>query len=591
MLAERGDPSNNLPSSPTTIPGVTDPLLTNIDARLRNSNDNSFDLSEDQGISAELNWDLGETSLTVIGSFRNFVNTQVADADFTQFDLLIREQTYDQDEFTLEIRLNSNGGETFDWTVGTYLYSSDLEFVSPAFPGDDLRPALGPDIGGLLTLFEVGQVALGGNVPIDQIGNFYLAPGGLDISADARNKTDSYAFFGQATWHASDDLSLTLGLRYSKEEKDVDHLPRIFNPFAELTRTELARSFVSAAVFGQAPGSDPVANGAAVDAFLASPGGMGLLADPTISGTLDVVQQSLQTFFVPFAPFSAPYEDDNVSGTVSVNYDINDDVSIYARYARGYKGGGLNLDRGAAQAVPGVNVGDPNALVFEPEIVDSFETGIKSRLFDNSVTLNASVYYQELDNLQFQFFSNGTQLIVRNAAEVEATGLEVDLAWAPTDRWLISGGFVWQDITYGKFLDGPANTQARLAGMIDGSTDISGQDVANAPEISVSLLIGYHQSISDSVEFSASLNGVYRSDQFTDVSNDPSGENTLKQLNLVIAIGSIEGSWALEVWGKNLTDETFYRGGLGQAFLGPESTLYFGAEPPRTFGLTAKYNF
>ena len=581
-----------LPSRPIQVPGLANPELVDIGKRLINTPNLAADETEDEGISAELNWDFDATALTVIGSYRNFKNFQSADADFLPTSLIKhRDQFYDQDEATLEIRLDSTGAGALDWTVGTYLYYSDLAYDSPAPIGADFRPLLDALAPGLLAAFELGQLALGADgITPDRIGNFYYGPG-TTYSAGANNETESFAFFGQATWHATEALSVSLGLRYSNEQKEADYISDMHNPYAELDGNELLRGALASPIPGVGLALDPAAgaavNNATMDAFIATPTGAAVTA--ALQAALIPGFQGLQ-FFVPFAPFSADYDDDNISGTASVNYNVNDDVSVYARYTRGYKGGGMNLDRAAAGARPGINLGNPDAVQFDPETVDAFEVGIKSVLLDNSLSLNASLFYQTLEDFQFQFFT-GTALVIRNAAEVEAKGLELDLTYRPSDRWLISAGIAVQDVSYDTFPDGAANTQARLAGLVNGQVDMAGEDVRNAPNFSSTVLVGFRQPIGDTLEITANLNGVYRSSAFTDVSNDQSGKNNTKQLNLTLGIGSQTGTWVLEAWGKNLSNEKGFTGGIGQPLVGPGFTLLRAVEPPRTYGVTAKYNF
>jgi outer membrane receptor protein involved in Fe transport len=581
-----------LPSRPTTIPGLNNPERVDIGKRLINTPNLAADETEDEGISAELNWDIDVTTLTVIGSYRNFENFQSADADYLPTSLLkYRHQTYDQDEATLEIRLASDGTQTLDWTVGAYLYYSDLAYDSPLPIGEDLRTLLDAGAPGLLAAFELGQLALGADgITPDRIGNFYYGPDNTS-SAGADSETESFAFFGQVTWHATEDLSIDLGLRYSNEQKNADYIPDFNNPFSELDANELLRGALASPIPGVGLALDPAAgaaaNNAALDAFLATSTGAAVAA--ALQAGLIPGLQAAQ-FLVPFEPFSADYDDDNISGTASINYNVNDDVNVYARYTRGYKGGGLNLDRAAAAATPGINLGNPDTVQFDPETVDAFELGMKSRLLNDSLSVNAALYYQTLEDFQYQFF-DGTALLIRNAAEVESKGLELDVTYVPSYRWLFSAGIAVQDASYSKFPNGAANTQARLAGLANGQVDMSGQPVVHAPDFSSAFLVGFNQPIGDALEITANVNVVYRSDAFTDVSNDPSGKNDTKQLNLTLGIGSPTGAWALELWGKNLTDEGNFAGGISQALAGPGFTLLRAVEPPRTYGLTAKVNF
>ncbi|GAA6151467.1 TonB-dependent receptor [Pseudoteredinibacter isoporae] len=585
------------PINYSNLPGAT---IRDVFDRQFASDQPYIDKIDDKGISAELNWDLGETALTVIASSRNFENFQSLDADHNSADILSRIQTFDNDEKSLEIRLASTGSNTIDWTVGAYVFDQEIEYNSPLPFGADLRAYVNaltsldadPTNGAnLFTLAELGQAALG-NISPAQIGSLYFGADGKGGSGNDYS-AESFAFFGQATWNVNDDLSFTLGLRYSDEEKKADYIPDYNNPWSRINSQDLTNAYLAALAVqnGLFPLGTPtdVVNGtlAAIQAGAAAgdPGSAALVggAQQLAAGARGV------QLVVPYEPFTANYADDNISGTVSVNYQFNEDMSAYARFARGYKSGGLNLDRAGPSTTPDSQVvADPNVVVFQPELVDTFEVGFKSRLMDNRLQLNAAIFVQELEDYQFQSFTS-TGFVVRNAAKTEGTGLELDFAFKPSENWFISGGAVWQDVTYDEFPDGPITIAQTLAGQAANTNDLSGQRVVQSSDFSASLLVAYNQPITDDLEFNANVSGNYRSDYFRQSSNEPLSEQNVSLINATIGIGSQDGSWALELWGKNLTDDESYAS-FTSTFQ-TNSLSAFIQQAPRTYGLTAKYNF
>lgn len=596
-----------LPSSPYAYGGMpaSAGAIRDVFDRKYASNVPYIDKVDDQGISAQLDWDWGDTALTVIASSRNYENFQQLDADHSSADILTRIQTFDNDEKSLEIRWASTGSNTIDWTVGAFVFDQAIKYDSPLPFGAGLR-AYGDILsGGGIGAAEFGRDLLLGDAGPTATGNRFFGANGNGGSGNDYS-AESVALFGQATWNVNDDLSITMGLRYSDEKKKADYIPDYNNPWARLNSTDLRNSLLAAGLVqaGQlAPNaSTAVANGT-VDAVLAGAAGAAAAAAAGVpvpaeaaaaaaavnAATAGAAGLRALQLVVPYEPFSADYSDDNISGTISANYQISEDISTYARYARGYKSGGLNMDRAASGTTPESQVvTDPSVVIFEPEVVDTIEFGLKSRLLDNTLRFNAAVFFQELQDYQFQSFV-GTGFVVRNAAKTDGKGLEVDFAYKANENWLISGGATWQDITYDQFPDGPITVAQTVAGQASNTNDLSGQRVVASSDLSASILVAYNQPITDDLEFTAVVNGSYRSDFFRQSANEPLSEQNARILNASIGIGSQDGDWALELWGKNLTDDQVYAS-FSSTFQ-TNSLSAFIQQAPRTYGVTAKYNF
>lgn len=591
-----GPEFSRLPASPYPYSGLPNSSLRDVFDRKFTSNVPYKDKVDDWGISAELNWDLGDTALTIIASTRNYENFQQLDADHSSADLLTRVQTFDNDETSLEIRWASTGSNTIDWTVGAFVFDQEIKFNSPLPFGEDLRPYVNAltsldadptNAANLFTLAEVGQAALG-NISPDQIGSFYFGSDGKGGSGNDYS-AESIAFFGQATWNVNEDLSVTLGLRYSDEEKEADYIPDYYNPWSRINSEDMFNAYLAglAVQNGVFPIGTPID---VVNGTLAAIQGGAAAGDPGSQALVGGAQaltagaQGVQ-LVVPYEPFSSSYADDNISGTVSVNYQLNEDMSSYARFARGYKSGGLNLDRAGPSTTANNQVADPQAVIFQPELVDTLEVGFKSRLMDNRLNFNAAVFYQELEDYQFQSFI-GTGFVVRNAAKTDGKGLELDVAFKPNENWFISGGAVWQDVKYDEFPDGPNTIAQTVAGVPVNGNDLSGQRVVQSSDFSASLLVAYNQPISEDMEFTATVSGNYRSDFYRQSSNEPLSEQDVQLLNASIGIGAQDGAWSVELWGKNLTEDETYAS-FSSTFQTNNLSAFI-QQPPRTYGLTLK---
>ncbi len=152
------------------------------------------------GVSAELNWDLGDATLTSITSNRWWDWYPANDADGTGLPVItVGQQQNFQRQFSQEVRLGSDGENVVDWTIGGYYFWQIISGFGS---------------------FGYGSAAANWNLPAVPavVGNAAL--NGFTAASRSTPRTKSYAAFGQATWNISDQLKLTSGLRYTHEEKD-----------------------------------------------------------------------------------------------------------------------------------------------------------------------------------------------------------------------------------------------------------------------------------------------------------------------------------------------------------------------------------
>ncbi|MDH3305452.1 MAG: TonB-dependent receptor [Gammaproteobacteria bacterium] len=491
----------------------------------------------DGGISAELDHSFGATDLTVIAASRFFETWPRIDSDFQRMDLLSdRVQAQDLEESSFEIRLASAGGEAFDWIVGAYVFDQDIDATDDLILG-----AQGRAYGNALT-----QAATGGALSFPVLEAIFMLPPG-SIFADGtgtRNTFDysasGFAVFTQGTWHIDDQWSITGGLRYSDEEKDDTSVNTLATePFSQIP---LPAPFAGLAAFQVFPATDPYSNS---------------------------------------------FSDDNVSGTFNVSYAFNDDTSGYLRYATGFKSGGINLSRNAGASVPGDPTPNPANGIFQSETVDSLELGVKTSLADGRGILNVAIFSQTLEDFQANSF-DGLAFTVRNAAEVDGQGIEIDYVWSATDNLQFSGGLVWQDIEYASF-PGASATQAQSdAG--SNVQDLSGKTPNFVSDFLATGTITWTQPITGNINFVASTDYRYRSEYFTGQDLDPQTlQSDLFWVNAAIGIEQADGNWAVQAWVKNATDEEVYNIVFDSPF--QAGSFHAFIEDPRMAGVNAIFRF
>ncbi|MEN9855904.1 MAG: hypothetical protein RLZZ157_1030, partial [Pseudomonadota bacterium] len=221
---------------------------------------------------------------------------------------------------------------------------------------------------------------------------------------------------------------------------------------------------------------------------------------------------------------------------LTLDYKLSDNVLLYASGARGYKPGGYNTNEVNELAGQG----------YLPEFVTAYELGIKSRLFDQRLTVNADVYFNDYTDQQIGVQRNNvgaTGTIVAtagiiNAGSVEAKGFELDTNFIVNDRLELSLGYAYTDAVFKTYVGGPppGATAADFVacGVPNGQTssdqtradagnacaDFSGKDVGKSPKHAINASAFYKAPLGNSDNnWFVELSGQYRSKRFTDESN------------------------------------------------------------------------
>lgn len=534
------------------------------------SADDSF---RDGGLSAELNTALTDNvEMKAIAAYRFFDTQPFGDIDMRTADIWRGGRGQDIDEISLEISFSGTHGIA-DWTVGGFYFDQDIKGSGQFEWGEDAaayisqvgiaRILTDPEVVGagatVADMLGTGLIDVGGAAPGGAANPLNWSPTAGLAGTGAREAVDynseSAAIYGQVTFNLTDQFSWTIGGRYTDEKKKATYFTQADDPFSN-------RDLRAASLSG--------------------------------NDGLFWALRPLQVQ-IPSDPAADSFSDDDFSVTTSVNYEVSQDLSFFARFAQGYKAGGLNLN-----GTIGQQPGNPTPTFannqFESETSDSYEVGMKSFLFDRSLQLNATVFYQETKDFQTNSF-DGVAFTLRNAGEIRGTGLELDYSWMPTDHWTISGGVVWQDIEYEDFTNAAstiaqqeaAGLRARALGIVP-DQDLTGETPNFVSDVTWANSIAYNRPVADGLAFSAATNWRYRSGFTTGQDNDPlSKQDAFWTLNATIGIGALDDNWRFELWGRNLTNETV----LNIGFNTPAQTGSYSAfiEPPRMYGATLNYRF
>ncbi|MFK7955189.1 MAG: TonB-dependent receptor [Lysobacterales bacterium] len=438
---------------------------------------------EQWGFTAKLDYDLGDMTLTSITAYEDGERTAFGDIDggFGASFLPVEFPgpipfpsatggTAQTDQFTQEIRLASDSAEDFRWQAGFYYFQSDLEDITD--------PGFVPPT----TVFRDDEL---------------------------------WAVFAQGSWDISDRTTITAGLRYTSDEKELNAFN---NPGAPVPTTVL--------------------------------------------------------------------EDEELSGDISVTFAVNDDVNVFARYARGFRG----------PSIQGRDIaffGQPSTAA--SEIIDSFEVGMKSQLMDNRLRANVTAYLYDIEDLQTTAVGgtgNNVQLVsVESGA---GYGIEADLTFAASENLTFGMGYAYNYTeiedenllvpTCGSGICTPTDPLVDNGSGIFARVD--GNPFPNAPRSTFNFTTDYVYPLNNGNEVFFGLDYarvgrteifLYQTEEFNHSGNFEVGLETGYSMN--------NDQYRVTLFGRNVTDEENLIGGIDF-----NNNTGFVNEP-RIWGLTFKANF
>ncbi len=551
---------SGLPGTGTVVQG------TPFDAYTVALNELPRSQNEDSGLSVEFNYDLAnEMTVTSVSAYRKFDTNDSIDADFTDLLMLGRVNRAQQDSLSQELRLSGTIGDRGSFVTGFYYFTQDIDvqietdtfaFFEPYFL------AVQPNLVALRD--GVDQVSAGSGGLLPPAGTPFGA--GVFADDDVRSEQDSWAVFGQADLPLGDAWTLTLGARYTDEEKSM---------IANYTQS------------AQGPRPDF----ALIPTHLFYAATMNPLFDPAVlapvwqpgwaSYTLDLIS--------PRPDINTSLKDDQFSGTAKLTWFASDDTMFYLSYGTGYKSGGINTDRISAAF----------SELFTAETSETIELGMKADFPDQGLRVNIALYDTQVDDLQANSFT-GTGFNVQNAGKADTSGWEIETWWVPTDTLSIQAYWVRSDAKYDSFLLGTCwDATVFHTGVPDpnsgGDIDANicprtGGRLAYNPEDT--FFFGFTKDFQLSDAMSAYVRGEYSHYSETTTDGDLDPLTLLDSLSLVNARLGLRfenmGS-ELVLWGRNLSDERYYAG----SFDAPVQSGRMNSYPaePRTWGLTFRMDF
>lgn len=507
---------------------------------------------------------IGDNTFTAIYGRAEYDYLDICDCDFAAIPLLQIEAAEDYTQNSLELRLTSPGGETIDWLVGAYFHDSDLYYTS------------GESFGSAIATPPTLIGATGGQLLPNITRNYFLD-----------QQQEQMSVFGSATFNVDDANRVTFGMRYTSEDKTAARkLDKRFTDGWDATRLNvnpLTGAPMGELIFGNtAADYDTVAN-YFVPAILA-----GVTAVPAIpmeaflNGGL--WEGLLNTYEHDFTGANAYNRSESfLDWSINYEHDLSEDTMMFFTASTGVKGGGFDARYLNA---PGAN------FEYDEETAKNFELGIKSTLLDGGMTLNATLFRTEVDDLQVSIFDGKTAFLVDNAGAMRAQGLEFDLKWAATDNLTVTAAGAYLDNKYTKFDNSPCWVSQTVAGTCNAAVGQSaaGQPNIFSPKQSANLRFDHVMPIGD-YELRSTLDAFFSGGHFTAADVDPviAYQQSYQRYNARIALTDPNAGWELAVVGKNLTDEKVSTNNNDQPLV--PGNGFTSLQPLKSVAVQATYKF
>ncbi|HEX4693677.1 TonB-dependent receptor [Sphingomonas sp.] len=521
-------------------PPSTDPFdrVTDLDATINSR-------QEVGGVSLVSSWDAGFATITSVTAWRYWDWKPANDRDFVGLPITtVSQNPSQQKQFSQELRVGSNGSGKLNYTLGAFFFTQNIDTQGSQVQG----PAA--------SRWLLNPTSANANNP--------LVLDGLTSTNSIHFSNQSFALFGKLNWAVTPRFHVQPGLRVNYDRKS--------GFYESVVSIRNARyNFVATA--------DNVA------ALLASGA---------------AVADQLNTL----APqrYSPRFSAWNLSGDLTLSYDFNPDVHLFATYARSFKSGGINLS--------GLPLNSTNTAVdltkatVAPEKVNHFEFGSKTQFFNRRVTFNLAAFWDDVHDYQATV-NNGQTTVIRgylaNAGLVRVRGIEFDSSFRPNQRLSVYFNGAFTDARYVRFRNAPCPPE--LSGgnpALDGATpaagtpglsplvcDISGQILPGISKWAFSFGGEFNQPVAGGQAY-IGYDGSYRSKFSSNPSRSLYTDIAGYSLSNLRA-GFRKDNWNIYGWVRNVFDKDYFE--LLSTQSGSTGLIVGQPGDPRTYGVTLRVGF
>jgi iron complex outermembrane receptor protein len=538
--------------------------------------DEGHDIAEVFATTVDFTHDFGGVTFLSQTAMKNNTWNYLEDYDGTAMPLGNYSQNDDNEYLSQEFRITSNTDSDIFWFVGVSAYQEKVKsyfyngYDDDAFcaqlpnleewdqamvdhtsqPADyygDCHELMVDDWYGLDLIDDADEIA--GLVDDEEIPGAGAGVNGVREEINARGTNSGYGIYGDITWSMSQKTDLTLGGRFSFDKK------------------EFALSL-----------PEP-------DGWL---GHYWLVGGHTAGQWIE--EEKDWSEFTP---------------RIALNHQLNENVNIYANYSRGYKAGGYNTfafnvafedwtgwdadeeefdyepdgvidsldeDYWGDELYGGEMPTGTTLASYDPEIVDSYEIGMKSNFLDNTLRVNVGIYYYDYQDFQGIFAANGGS-VIKNIGQAEGTGVEFDMTYLPTDnlRLFLASAIQNSEVKEGVDLDG---------------VSLKGQKLS-APDVTISFVGSYYWYLENDVDLALQVSYNWQTETYGDEFMDGNDIYAQPSYGLLGAqFSATSMSWSVSAYIDNITDEEYFDSGINDTGIN-----HFGIGRGINGGVKVKYVF
>ena len=498
--------------------------------------------------------DLGAFTLTSITGYQEFDSVRQFWADGTTLAFVDQRTAEDYEQFSQELRITSATGGAIDYMAGIF-YSKDDDAIALHAPFDY----------GAIGLPFLGRVWAGGNYT---------------------GEIETLSAYGQLTWNISENLRLVGGVRWSEDKADATSYsdPTNWDPVTVSPNP------------GVDPLQDAIAGGRPPSPFAGPPFNFG-------NWKYDIAEQRKDDFLDP---------------SITIEFDVNDDIMLYGSFAQGSKAGGFVYNI-TSRALVGMDAAWQNQYMgrvvtredlassqitlqpgnaefdFEPEEADAFEVGAKMKVFDGRGILNVALFHSKFRDLQVAIW-NGERTIVSNAGAAISKGVEIEFDMRMTEALTISASYGYLDATWDEYentvclqiddMGTPADPNC-----VAGFGSLTGRQLERSPENQATLSADWESRLTEKVLLRFGAVASY-SDSFHVHTNESPAmtQKSYTKFDAYAGIASSDDRWELTLLGRNLGDKITMHDGYGVDILGSNFRIGSTA-PPRLVSLQGTVRF
>ncbi len=491
--------------------------------------DGQWDNTDGDNYALQVDWDIGDYTLTSITGIASFDFTRRVTATSYVELFVDTEIAENYEQYSQEFRIASPTGGFFDYIAGVY-WSKDNSRVLQQSP---FIPTFTPD------------PDPPGN-PNDPNAKTYTG------SARAyRGEGDTLSAYGSATFHFFDDRArVILGLRVGEDNLDGNSTntnwtyDRVTN-----TMTPIPGDFTYLPI------------GALNREFNIFESREERYTLPSLNLQFDITEDVMA-----YASYAEGFKgggmiaNDSTTGNNIRTEVINttDPITGVSSWAQTYAGMDTITDQ---NLLDGVYLQENNGIYdYKPEKADAYELGAKMRFAGGAVTWNVALFYTEFEDLQTSQY-DGVRFITKNAAEATSQGVESELQWLVNDYLILGLNAAYNKAEYDKYLNTfckviEEDGTLAVPGCVNGQGDLSGEQLERAPEWSGAFTFDWTSPLTAGTLLKVNGAATYSDEYYIQANLSPlHTQDAFTKYDMRVAVADAEDQWELALIGRNLSDE------------------------------------